>query len=91
MPKLTLTFEYQTDEERLALEQAAGYLRDMSQLARTAEHGTVIAACEQLALTAGRQLLRDHLGAALQARADATDALKKSPAPATKGPGPDGF
>jgi 2-phospho-L-lactate transferase/gluconeogenesis factor (CofD/UPF0052 family) len=90
MPTLTLTFEYQTDAERQALEQAAGYLQDLNQLARTAEHGTVVAACEQLALTAGRQLLRDHLTAALQARAGATDALKKRPAPATKEPGPGG-
>ena len=81
----TLTIEYQTDAERLVLEQAVAYVQSMNQLARTAPHGTVLAACEQLALTDGRQLLRDNLAAALQARADDLGAKKKSPAPATRG------
>ncbi len=52
----TLTIEYQTDAERLALEQAVAYVRGRNRLALTAGHGTVLAACEQLALTGGRQL-----------------------------------
>jgi hypothetical protein len=78
MPALTI--EYQTDAERLVLEQAIAYVRGLNELAHTAAHGTVLAVCEQLALTDGRKLLRDTLAAALQSRADATDAPKKSPA-----------
>lgn len=80
----TLTIEYQTDAERLILEQAIAYASGMQRLAFAAPHGTVLAACEQLALTDGRKLLRDTLAAAIQARADDTDAQKKFPAPAPK-------
>jgi len=86
----TLTTEYRTEAERLVLEQAIAYAQNMNQLALTAPHGTVLAVCEQLALTDGRKLLRDHLAAALQMRADATDAPKKSPATATKAAAPVG-
>ena len=81
----TLTIEYQTDAERLILEQAIAYASGMQRLGLTAPHGTVLAACEQLALTDGRQLLRDSLASAVQARVDATDAKKKDPALAPKG------
>ena len=74
----TLTIECATDAERLALEQAIAFFRQMSQVAATAPDGTVLAACEQLALADGRQLLRDTLAAAVQARADHSDAQKKS-------------
>lgn len=81
----TLTIEYQTDAERLVLEQAIAHVQGMNRLALTAAHGTVIAVCEQLALTDGRKLLRDNLAAALQMRADATDAPpKKSPPTAAR-------
>jgi len=80
----TLSIEYQTDAERLLLEQAIAYATDLHRLALAAPDGTVLAACEDRALTAGRHLLRDSLAAALQARADATDAQKKSPAPGPK-------
>ncbi|HEX4608646.1 MAG TPA: hypothetical protein VH092_10620 [Urbifossiella sp.] len=43
----TLTTEYQTDAERLVLEQAVGYVRGLHQLALSAAHGTVLAVCEQ--------------------------------------------
>lgn len=85
----TLTIEYATDAERLALEQALAFVTQMRRLAASAPDGTVLAACEQLALTDGRQLLRDTLAAAVQARADQTDAQKKS-APASKGDTPAG-
>ena len=80
----TLTIEYQSDAERLLLEQAVAYVQSLNQLAQTAAHGTVLAVCEQLALDDGRKLLRDTLAAALQTRADAVDAQKKSPAAAAK-------
>ena len=80
----TLTIEYATDAERLDLERAIAYLAEMRRVGATAPHGTVMAACEQLALGAGRQLLRDNLAAAVQARADAQ---KKSPGRGRKGGG----
>ena len=80
----TLTIEYQTDAERLILEQAIAYVSSMQRLAANAPHGTVIDACEQLALTQGRKLLRDNLAAALQTRADNIDSKKKHPAPAPR-------
>ena len=86
----TLTIEYQTDAERLVLEQAVAYVRDLNQLAQTAAHGTVLAVCEQRALDNGRKLLRDTLAAALQTRAAATDAEKKFPATAGRGSTPAG-
>jgi hypothetical protein len=67
----TFTIEYATDAERLELERVAAYLAEMRQVAACAPHGTVLAACEQVALTAGRQFLRDNLAAAAQGRADA--------------------
>jgi hypothetical protein len=83
----TLTIEYQTDAERLLLEQALAFVTQMRQAAATAPDGTVLAACEQVALADGRQLVRDALAAAVQGRADTTDAQKKSPAPAARGGG----
>jgi hypothetical protein len=80
----TLTIEYQTDAERLILEQAIAYTLGMQRLAKTAPHGTVLAACEQLTLIEGRKLLRDTLASVVQARADATDAEKKFLATETK-------
>ena len=80
----TLTIEYATEAERLALEQAIAFFTQMRRVAATAPDGTVLAACEQVALTDGRKLLRGALAAAVQARADASGAQKKS-APAPRG------
>jgi hypothetical protein len=66
MPALTI--EYRDDAERLALEQAIAYVAHLRQLAQDAPDGTVLAACEQLALTDGRALLRATLAAALHGR-----------------------
>ncbi len=72
----TLTIEYSTDAERLQFEQMVGYLREMNRLGATAAPGSVLDTCERFALGRGRELLRDTLAAAVQARADAE---KKSP------------
>ena len=76
----TLTVEYATEPERLALEQAIAFVTDLHRLAAAAPHGTVLGACEALAVSDGRKLLRDSLTAAVQARAAAADAPKKGPA-----------
>lgn len=67
-PMPTLTIEYRDENERLALEQAIAYFSDLRQLALDAPHGTVLDACENLALDKGRALLRSTLVAALQSR-----------------------
>lgn len=64
----TLTIEYRDDQERLALEQAIAYVSELRQLAVDAPAGTVLDACEVLALDKGRALLRSTLAAALQSR-----------------------
>ena len=69
----TLTLEYATDADRLALERPIAFVTDLRRLADTAPEGTVLDACEALAV-------RDSLTAAVQARADAADAPKKGPA-----------
>lgn len=81
----TLSIEYTTEAERLALEQAIAFFTQMQRVAATAPDGTVLAACEQIALDQGRRLLKDTLAAAVQTRADATDAQKKAPVSAAKG------
>lgn len=81
----TLSVDYATEAERLALEQAIAFFTQMRQVAATAPDGTVLAACEQVALSDGRRLLKDTLAAAVQSRADATDAQKKIRAAARKG------
>ena len=81
----TLTIEYTTEAERIELERAIAYVQEMRRLGATAAHGTVLDACETFALDTGRQLLRDNLAAAVQARADAE---KKSPAGGPKGANP---
>lgn len=81
----TLTIEYQSEAERLILEQAIAYASALRQTAATAPYGTVLAACEQLALTQGRQLIRDALAVTIQSHADATDTQKKFPVREAKG------
>jgi hypothetical protein len=64
----TGTFEYQTPEEGLAIEAAIAFVSEMRTLALAAPPGHVLAACEQRALDRGRQLLRDTVAKASQAR-----------------------
>lgn len=81
----TLTIEYFTEAERLQYERMIAYAQEMMRVGATAAEGTVIQACERLALDQGRQLLRTNLEAALQARVDAE---KKHPATAPKAASP---
>jgi hypothetical protein len=64
----TLTIEYRDEAERLGLEQALAFFTQMRQVAQTAPAGTVLDACEQIALQDGRAFLRRTLAGALQAR-----------------------
>ena len=53
----TLTIEYHDEDERVALEQAIAYFADLRRLALEAPEGTVLDACEGLALDKGRSLI----------------------------------
>ena len=76
----TLTFTYETPEERRDFERAINFVAEMRRLWLEAPDGGVIDACEAVALSKGRDFLRDTLAAAVQARAD--DVEKKSTPPA---------
>jgi hypothetical protein len=80
----TLTLEYRNDAERLALEQAVAYVTHLNQLAQDAPDGTVLAACERLALADGRALLRSTLAAALHGRIAAAEQKGGWPAAARR-------
>jgi hypothetical protein len=82
MPSLTI--EYRDENERLALEQAIAYLTDLRQLAQDAPAGTVLDACERLALDKGRALLRSTLAASLQARIGSAEQKGGTPASAPR-------
>ena len=69
----TLMIEYRDENERLALEQAIAYLCQLRQSAQDAPDGSVLDACEKLALTQGRALLASTLAAALQGRIDSAE------------------
>jgi hypothetical protein len=82
MPRLTI--EYRDDAERLALEQAIAYVAQLRQVAQDAPDGTVLAACEQLALAQGRALLRSTLAAALEGRIASAEQKGGRPASAPR-------
>lgn len=64
----TLTIEYRDEAERLALEQAIAFFTQMRQVAQDAPPGTVLAACEEVAVQEGRKLLRRSMADAIQSR-----------------------
>jgi hypothetical protein len=72
-----LTIEYATESERLQYERVIAYVQELNRMGATAAHGTVLNACEVLALDRGRQVLRETLATTVQARIDAE---KKFPA-----------
>jgi hypothetical protein len=81
---ITLTITCRDDAERLAVEQALAYVRQLHHLALSAPDGTVLPACEHLALRDGRALLRSTLAAALAARVRAAEQKGGPPASAPR-------
>jgi hypothetical protein len=83
----TGTFEYRSEQERLAIEGAIAFVAEMHSLAQTAPEGHILQACESHALDQGRDLLRRPLQLATQDRIDSAE--KKGgrlvPAPALGG------
>jgi hypothetical protein len=67
----TFTFPCDSEAELATLRQAAHFISEMHRLAQGAGGGEVLSAVESLALSEGRQLLRDVLQSAVQARVDA--------------------
>ena len=80
----TLTIEYHDENERLALEQAIAYVGDLRRLAVEAPAGTVLDACEDLALEKGRALLRSTPAAALGSRVASAERKGGPHAPAPR-------
>ena len=78
----TGTFEYRSEQERLAIERAIASVAEMHSLAQAAPDGQVLHACEGMALDKGRDLLRSTLQQAAQARVDAAEQKGGPPAPA---------
>jgi hypothetical protein len=78
----TLTFEYRSEQERLAIQQAVAFVAEMHALAQTAPNGHVLHACEGHALDAGRDFLRSTLQQAVQTRIDHAEEKKGRHAPA---------
>ena len=50
----TLRIEYRDEQHRVALEQAIAYVSELRQVAQDAPSGTVLEACEKLALGEGQ-------------------------------------
>lgn len=73
MPTVTITLEYADEAERFALEQAVAFVAQMRRVAGESPDGTVLAACEQVALHQGHALLRDALAAAVRGRVAAAE------------------
>jgi hypothetical protein len=76
------TFEYHSEKERVAIEQAIAFVSEMHSLAQASPDGQVLHACEGHALDAGRKLLRSVLQQAAQARVDSAEQKGGPPAPA---------
>ena len=77
----TLTIHYQTESERLAYERAIAFVAELHQLGLDSPADRVLDACEGLALGKGRDLLRESLAAALQARIDRSEQKGATPRP----------
>ena len=78
----TVTFEYRSEQERVAIERAVAFVAEMHPLAQSAPDGEILHACEGHALDAGRDLLRFTLQQAAQARGDAAEEKGGAHAPA---------
>ena len=69
----TGTFEYRSEQERIAIQRAIAFVAEMHALAQAAPDGQILHACEGHALDAGRDLLRSTLQQAVQARVAAAE------------------
>ena len=82
LPMPTVTFEYRSEQERVAIERAVAFVAEMHSLSQTTPDGQILHACEGHALDGGRDLLRLTLQQAVQARVDAAEEKGALPASA---------
>jgi hypothetical protein len=82
----TFTVAYTTEAERQAYERAIAFVSEMHALSLSAPDGSVLDACEALTLSQGRDLLRQTLAGAAQARIDDVEKKGRSRPPAAIGP-----
>jgi len=75
----TLTIHYQTEAERLAYERAIAFVAELHQVGLDSPAEAVLESCEGLALEKGRELLRDSLASAIQARVDRAEEKGATP------------
>jgi hypothetical protein len=78
----SITFEYHSEAERVAIERAMAFVAEIHSLAQTVPDGQVLHACEGLALDKGRDLLLLALRAAVQRRIDVAEEKGAAPASA---------
>jgi hypothetical protein len=83
----TVTFEYRSEQERVAIERAVAFVAEMHSLAQAAPDGQVLDLCEAQALDQGRDLLRDTLQRAVQTRINAAE-KKGGPRVSARAPAP---
>jgi hypothetical protein len=79
MPRAKMTDDQIQDEgERLFLEQAKAYYRDLRQTAQNAPLGKIIRHVEVLAVQAGRELIRQSVESIMQDQNDHLEKKKNS-------------
>ena len=79
----TVSFEYRSQAERIAIERAVAFVAEMHSLAQISPDGHILHACEAHALDAGRDLLRATLQHAVQHRVDEVEKKGAPHAPAS--------
>jgi hypothetical protein len=81
----TFTVSYNSEAERQAYERAIAFVGEMHALGLNAPDGSVLDACEALILSKGRDLLRETLAGAAQARIDHVEKKRSSNRPVAIG------
>jgi hypothetical protein len=84
-----LTVRVETPLQRLLVERALAFAKELEHVADAAPDGLVLDRCESVALTSGRAFLRTALADALEHQAATADGKKghRGPAPAAGGGG----
>jgi len=84
-----LAVRVETPLQRLLVEQALAFAKELERAADDAPDGLVLDRCERVALTSGREFLRKALADTLEAQAALGEAKKGriAPAPAVEGGG----
>ncbi len=81
-------FEYRSEGERRAIEQAIAFVAEMHDLARTAPDGQVLGWCEGQAVERGRELLRATPPGSRAARVEVAEEKGAGAARMVRGPAP---